>query len=166
MPPRRLATRAAIAAVLAAFVAAPAVAVESVVVTVRGDAYRLTAYPDSRFADNRAAFEASPWWGDALLAIEFGEASAAAGLLDGGDYILPYGAFGENGLDYAMRVGGFWGNYACVDCLDDLATLVAGAPAPAEIPEIDGAVLARLALVLGVGWLLAAARRADAAPTA
>jgi hypothetical protein len=32
---------------------------------------------------------------------------------------------------------------------------------PAEIPEIDGPVLAQLVAVLGAGWLIVAARREE-----
>jgi hypothetical protein len=136
---------------------------ETTEVTVGGVTYTLSSLR-GKYIDNVDAIQATPWWGKETLAEDIATAvrdtgSTVSGSLDYYAYAL---ASGER-VETWIIVAGTVGNSTPGETQDNVNYIVGSA---AEIPEIDGAVLAQLTLVLGVGWLVTAARRENAAPAA
>jgi hypothetical protein len=137
-------------------------------VTVDGTTYELSFFTGS-YNDNTGRFNTTemPWWGDNTLAEAVANQqrtdSNNGATVSGGVDLYAFGV-GDTRVDVHFRDSNSASLFTnqSINKSNGGSSYVTGTVVPAEIPEIDGAVLAQLTLVLGVGWLTAAARRKGA----
>jgi hypothetical protein len=141
----------------AAFAVAATSAASAVEVTVDGVTYEVSTFFGSYTANSGSFDTASmPWWNDRALAKSVRDAYLDA-TSPSGTYFAYSFSGGQVSALQASSKSDTTSNLASAD----FATYATATEVPAEIPEIDGPVLAQLVAVLGAGWLIVAARREE-----
>lgn len=136
---------------------------ETVDVAVDGVTYRLNVF-NASYRNNESTIQDTPWWGNGDLAQSVAtKVQSDFGTLEGTFNFFAYGENSENSslLDtYRIAASGTIASSPAT--FTENSYVLGSEVGPPPVPEIDGAVLAQLALVLGTLWLVfGAGRRGD-----